>query len=73
MDLRFDYDNIRLQIERSDFGYLDNTSSLVKDIKHDMNNIIDIILELENQKQEIDNRIKDYRLKLKEIAIKWEI
>ena len=73
MDLRFNYDNIRRQIDNADWGYLDEKSLLVQDIKRDMNMQIDIILELEEQKIEIENKIKSRRLKLKEIAEKWDI
>ena len=73
MDLRFNYDHIRTQIDNADFGYLDEKSLLVQDIKRDMHMQIDIILELEKQKIEIENKIKARRLKLKEIAKKWDI
>jgi hypothetical protein len=73
MDLRFNYDHIRQQIDDADFGDLLNDSLLVKDIKRDMHSHIDVILELEKQKKELDRKIYRRRMMLKKLAKKWEV
>jgi hypothetical protein len=74
MDFRYNYDTIRSEIERADFGeFIDNESALVKDIKRDMNMKIDIIEEYEKQIDILRGKIKEKRLELMEIATKWDI
>lgn len=74
MDLRFNYDHIRLQIDTADFGdYLGNDSNIVKDIRKRMHLHIDTILSLEQKIKEYENMIKDERIALKELAEQWDV
>jgi hypothetical protein len=73
MDLRFNYEHIRQQIDSADFDPLDNDSLIVKDIKQRMHSHIDAIEELEEEKKEINTQINLRRLMLKDLADSWEI
>lgn len=74
MDFRFNYDNIRDQIDRADFGEnLDNDGALVKDIKRDMHHRIDRIEDYEKQIKELEYKIKHERARLMETAKNWDI
>ena len=73
MDLRFNYDHIRRQIDEADIMGFDPESTLVKHIKQDMYFHIDAILELEEQRRNIDRLIKKHRKELKDTASKWDI
>ena len=73
MDLRFNYDHIRRQIDEADIAGLDPKSLLVRDIKRRMHQEIDAIEELEEQKKNIEVAIQLHRMALKKEAERWEI
>jgi len=73
MDLRFNYEKIRDEINRADFGYIDSESALAKDVKRRLHEHIDMILDLEKEKQQIDSLIQEQRAVLKKEAEKWGI
>lgn len=72
MDLRLTYDRLRHEIDRADFGTIDS-EALIRDVKRGLHLQLDLIIELEAQKKEIDEKIKKERLNLKKMAEKWEI
>ena len=67
------YDEIRKQIDRAEFGYIDSKSLLARDIKRDLHRHVDIITELMDQKKDIDRRIAEQRRLLKELSKKWDV
>lgn len=72
MDLRFNYDHIRAQIDSADIDLNDPDGLLAKDIKRRMHQHVDCILEYEQRIREFKAIIKEQRMSLKKLAADWE-
>ena len=73
MDLRFNYNTLRDQIDNNNSDLIGDDSLFASDIRNEGHGYIDMIEEFERQKEALDKKIFDYRMKLKEWAKKWEV
>ena len=73
MDLRYNNEHIRAEIDRADFGVLEGDSQIVKDIKSRMHRHLDRMEELEEKIEEADREIKAERAMLKDLAVSWDV
>ena len=73
MDLRYNNERLRCEIDRATFGVLDNDSQTVKDLKAMMHGHVNKVEEYEDQKKELNRKIKCERAMLKDLAISWDV